>query len=674
MLAAAGASMRVALVLCLLAGCPVPSDRDGEVRHDTDARSGDPVHWTWKAPAPVPVRDTPVSTEHCNAGGRDDGVCPDGFACVPAHPVAGADGALTTIADCVADGGSITLVGDLRSGAGRHMRDVALVFERAGGAWPADGDPSEVPFLTLTPREGGAPTFAPLPTGGADRLALTLLDGTYDASFTPRAEDFDWPIIGRDGVLVVEGDGEAQVDVDVVPLDITMLIDSLPLTSALDVSLTFEGATTPRFRGSLTEGDAFRHELWLPPDTYTVAVAITAIDGGDTEFPGGTVDLLEPLVVVRDGRATLPIDLHTVEVDGQVRVDGVAPAADAQMTVLWSNRNTSYAFTAPGGHYAGRLFEGRYDVLVSSNDPDVVVKGTAQVATDVAAAPRDLDIATVHASGVLTVSGAQPPERRSGTLVLRHADGTTNELSLPSDGPATFDGRVFDGPADLWLHGDDKTLAAFVRIATDITPADGMTIDVPAWELEFPLLVGGVPADVFGGVPETLQLVPLDPVSGDLIIDPTRSIGSTWTELSALSWRDNRLRGLVAGGTYRVDLIGIGWRVPYGRATLVDRLVVDGPITQTFDIHPVDVALELRVDGAPPPAVATGDRGAFVLTVQLPTSYVEIPLHVPASGPALATGTLLPGALVESVRFECREDWGCTSGLPYTMLWTWLRP
>jgi hypothetical protein len=99
----------------------------------------------------------------------------------------------------------------------------------------------------------------------------------------------------------------------------------------------------------------------------------------------------------------------------------------------------------------------------------------------------------------------------------------------------------------------------------------------------------------------------------------------------------------------------------------VPSLTIDRAITRTFDVHPIPLTIELRVDGDTPPPATGGDRGI----VQVGPEQ----LHVPGTGPARVQAEVLAGSVVFSVVHLCDGSLGCTAPLPRsTTLWTWLAP
>lgn len=347
----------------------------------------------------------------------------------------------------------------------------------------------------------------------------------------------------EDGGGVVSNDGEPDASENNTP-DPQPECSGIELTSsgALDVDLepveingevTVDGETMPdadEGRGQLVlrevddraataipldDSGAATFDVALEPGTYDVEFAAnTSLCASDpsTEVPctGGIVD--EEVALTADG--TYDVDIETVEVNGQVTVDGeqMPEGAADRGTLVFRNDDGSAASTEPlgaGGEasYRMRLIAGNYQVEWAPGDAhcgaepagDVPCSGGVvnEEASLGSSGSLDVDLETADVTGEVTVEGDDLPDVGGERGQLSFAGPTGKPAvtrPLGTSGRATYEVTLLAGTYDIaWqppasLCADDPTpgvpcVAGTLRDSIDLSASGDLDVDVPLVEV-----------------------------------------------------------------------------------------------------------------------------------------------------------------------------------------------
>jgi hypothetical protein len=244
---------------------------------------------------------------------------------------------------------------------------------------------------------------------------VTLLAGTYDVGVTA-SDDSISTVDSQSAVLIAKQQltqsGALDVDIKTVNVSGNITVNGAPPPTGLGgTSVTFGGQKA----WSLSNGAAYK--VTLLAGTYDVGVATT--DAAIATLDSQSVILMTKQQLTQSG--SLDVDIKTVNVSGNVRVNGAAPPSGLAGTHLTFGGQNAWLLSN-GAAYTAKLLAGTYDVGVSTSDvalTSLPTQSAVLIAKQqlIQSGALDIDIRTVSVSGDLTVNGSPPPSGLGGTYL-----------------------------------------------------------------------------------------------------------------------------------------------------------------------------------------------------------------------------------------------------------------
>jgi hypothetical protein len=590
------------------------------------------VCWVWTEPAP------PEAV--CNAEGLLPDACPDGLSC----------GAGSV---CEGDGGPYTLAIDLAPTALTGV-PVEVVFSLRGAPWP-DGVPDTAGQVVLTHRELGRSVRFPLPHTPDGRLPLDLRAGTWDVALVDEQLDPSvYPRVTRRAELVVGTGGTVAVDIAAWSVPVLMRVDGATVaevpTGNQRFELTLTGARTPPLPRVVRTGQRITAPFVLVPDTYEVT--LSSVRAGTTGIPGG-VTTSRTLVVDADrDPGALIVELETVPLAGEVRVNG-QPAIDAVGAVVVGDPAWNQRLEVRDGRYAGRVWPGEHAVTFDGRGGGVPDGPVDLGLRTLDGGELDLDLEVVSASGVLTVGGRTPEAGERGEVQQVVSSAGPVRLSVDTDGDAAFEGLVYDQPGPFYVDGTGALPQGHVRIGDG--PALDLDGDLTAYSVSLSVDLGVPLPDI---PPGALELVRVE--DGVRAPDPAVPSALERASFTTAEGAPIAATGSVVPGTYDARYVSFAAGGSLGGTVDLGRVTIDGDFEAHWDVTLRRLTVAFADGGEPLQEVAEGHRGWVILGDRL--------VVVPGSGPSEATIDLLPGTY--DVEWRCER--GCGVGRASGVLWSGL--
>ena len=359
-----------------------------------------------------------------------------------------------------------------------------------GAAPPEGGSTRGRVFLKSA---GGGQVTATVAASGAATYSLPVFAGTYDVGYDSRGLPGAMPdqsAVARKAVVVA---GATTAD---VALTTTTLTGTLTQNGAALPSETSHGTvllSAPDFStvstAVATSGPA-TYALQVYAGTYDLAFDSRS----STSLPDQTVSLATARAL--SGSQTANFDVKVVDVTGKVTLNGAALGDSGGQSrgsvdfVSPTGAGTVSALLASTGAatYTAHLYAGTYDVRIRAGSSQTVLpQQTATVKKAQAftqSSPLDVDLATAHVHGTVTVDGAaladEPSARGSVTFVER-STGDRFDIALGPSGAATYDAVVFAGTYGVEFRSSSSStvLPQQTTHVLDKKLAGDVALDVP---------------------------------------------------------------------------------------------------------------------------------------------------------------------------------------------------
>ncbi|HET7503628.1 MAG TPA: hypothetical protein VFK02_21555 [Kofleriaceae bacterium] len=487
--------------------------------------------------------------------------------------------------------------------------------------------------------------------GGGSHGSGTDAGASIDAPGEPPADAApDGPPQGRCPGVAITGDGVLDLDVRSLALSgrVTLAGAALPdEPRGLELVETRTGATA-----EVAIAADGTYATTLGPGIYDVRWR-----GGGTcarrTSPCIDGTLRSQIAIATSG--ALDLDVPRVQLSGRVQLDGAVFPSTGHGALRFSSSGSSVdvAIDAATASYSVVLLPGRYDIAFADDadcaGPVPCNAGVLRRDVEISASGAlDLDLASVHVSGKLTVNG-QPWTAGTGAAIELSRAGEPRRGVLPVGADGSYDGVIAPGRYEVRYRGDPSTCgvhaaaapcnAGVLRSDATLTASGALDLDVPMVAISGALSLAG------SGFPATASRGSISfGLDGDAV---ALAIAG-----SAPAERPRYEIALVAGH-YAVGFVGpdagCAPPVPCNAGTLRRDVALTADGALDLDVPTVQLAGVVTANGAALPVLGGALRGG-VRFVGPDTGSAGAVAVLSATGTARYAVALLPGRY--DVRFE----------------------
>jgi hypothetical protein len=337
----------------------------------------------------------------------------------------------------------------------------------------------------------GFATSAPVAATGAATYTLPVFAGTYDVTYDSRSLD---PSVPDQTVVAKKGLPVAATTTADLPLSTTTVTGTITQNGAPLVAETSRGTVVFSAPDVSTTGVAVAAS---GNATYTAKLYASTYDvvfdsQSSTNLPNQSIGVATARAFA--GAQTASFDLKVIDVTGGVTLNGktlpddTTSRGEVELVMPMAGGAVSSALSPTGpGAYTAHVYAGTYDVRFQGGSSQTVLP--AQLATIkrgvalTASGPLDLDLATTHVHGTITVDGKPMPDdtvTRGNLVFVEATTGDQFSVSAGTTGAATYDATLFAGTYGV----------------TFATSSSSTTLPIQSTHVLDKALSGDVPLDV----------------------------------------------------------------------------------------------------------------------------------------------------------------------------------